>query len=252
MLKNFGRVTWDIETDGMTVESIRETHTPDDPTLMDEKLLKRLQKLIEKPALDPTSGFVCAIGYQVTTPTGEQPVRFLLGDERDILSEFWSLWNYWCDQNYELVTFNGHSFDCPFVTRRSHALKLTPPVLRIWTKANRRWYRDYCLDLLEIWMAGSLGSLGQRYISLNTLSKFLGEGSKVGRGDAFAALLRTDKAAALDYLEQDVRLTSRLAKRIIGPVTQEPAPKDFHTSSETTIYRTGFRPTSAKAGSTSR
>lgn len=213
-----GRVVFDIESGGYDVSTIlRLYHAETDLLSMDkekaEKHVKKLQKLADKPALDPLTGYVLAIGYAVD----DNSPKFLLGPEKEILTSFWSLWVDWASDGREICGFNICGFDIPYLAKRSAALGIRVPVSYIWTKPDRRWPLPFVLDVMLVFNSGAYPP---RLTSLDDLSRFLGVGTKNGQnGAAFADLLHNDNTrdAALEHLANDVTLTRACAERVLGP-----------------------------------
>lgn len=148
------RVIFDIETIGVDFESLDSE--------FQEALTKwatteeEIQKAKDKLALSPLTGEIVAIAMlnpdtgrggvffqapgEDIEPFEEEGVRFEAGDERFILERFWESIKYY-DQ---FITFNGRTFDCPFIIIRSaiHRLKPTRQLL-----PNR--YSGPHIDLLD-------------------------------------------------------------------------------------------------------
>ncbi len=130
------RVVFDIETLGFPLESFDETQQ--------EYLLKfaeneeQREDAIQKLSLYPTTAQIIAIGmlnpdtnrgkvlYQADqhgeSTSEDGGIRFIACDERQILE------NFWADiaQFQQFITFNGRSFDCPFILMRSAILGVKP------------------------------------------------------------------------------------------------------------------------------
>jgi hypothetical protein len=72
---------------------------------------------------------------------------------------------------------------------------------------------------MEAWKLGDF----QASISLDRLAKHLGVGAKNGNGAHFAALLQEDRAAALDYLRNDIAMTVAVARKlgVVAPLEKE-------------------------------
>ncbi len=121
----------DIETAGQAQEEIparalaylfrhfeREQLSPED-------LEARQKEVISRFSLDPTVGTIICIGL-VVTETGEERA-IIDNDEKSLLGEFWQ---YLHDRPPELfVTFNGKSFDFPFINVRSAVLQVPPTMI---------------------------------------------------------------------------------------------------------------------------
>jgi predicted PolB exonuclease-like 3'-5' exonuclease len=98
-----------------------------------EEWEERRNDLVGRFSLDPTTGSVVCIGL-VDTESGEE--RALTeGDERELLASFW----HWIEKEKpeRFVTFNGKSFDFPYINIRSAILEVPPsmplPIRRFTT-----------------------------------------------------------------------------------------------------------------------
>lgn len=131
-----GRVIFDIETVGIDFESLdpstqnymlRFAETEDDEERIKESL-----------SFYPLTGEIVAIGMlnpdsqkgavyfqtpnDLLLPFEENGIRYECGTEKEILEKFWS-----AIKSYDqFITFNGRSFDCPFIIIRSAVNKVKP------------------------------------------------------------------------------------------------------------------------------
>lgn len=160
-------------------------------------------EVIAKAALSALTGRVLAIGILESDFRG---LAIFHGDnEADLLASFW---NCYKSINEDFISFNGNSFDLPFLVRRSWKNGVTIPQ---GVRRGRYW-SDRFIDLREIWLCGEYQGHG----SLDTVSKFLGIGEKNGSGADFAKLYYENQAEALAYLQNDVELLEGLASKILG------------------------------------
>jgi DNA polymerase elongation subunit (family B) len=131
------RLILDIETVGRDLESLDEASRS--YLLRWAKTEEEVQEVRESLSFYPLTGEIVAIGllnpekekgavyYQVgdgepLLPFEEDGIRFETGTEKDILGKFWST-----VKGYdEIVTFNGRSFDCPFILVRSAVHRIRP------------------------------------------------------------------------------------------------------------------------------
>jgi hypothetical protein len=120
---------------------------------------------------------------------------------------FWTIIQHHDAINERLVGFACCSFDLPFLVRRSWALGV--PVPATITRPSGRW-NDHIVDLLDVWRLNNR----DQTISLDGLARFLGVGSKSGKGADFAQLLASDRDAALAYLRHDLKLTAACAAKM--------------------------------------
>lgn len=148
------RIIFDIETAGFDFESFEVP--------VQEYLLKWAESEDEKNEVKeslsfyPLTGEIVSIGM-LNPDTGkgavffqnnseplltfeEEGIRYEAGDENEILSKFWQT-----VKNYsQFITFNGRSFDCPFIMVRSAVHKVKPVRDLL---PNR--YGDTHIDLLD-------------------------------------------------------------------------------------------------------
>jgi DNA polymerase elongation subunit (family B) len=148
------RIIFDIETVGKDFETL------DSPT--QEYLLKyagsedEKEEIKERLSFYPLTGEIVTIGMldpdtqkgkvffqnvgDPLLPFEEDHVLYETGSEKEILDKFWTV-----IRGYnQFVTFNGRSFDCPFILIRSAVHKIKP---RRDLMPNR--YGDAHIDLLD-------------------------------------------------------------------------------------------------------
>jgi len=148
------RVIFDIETVGKDFEILekpvqeyllRYAETQDEKNEVKDRLsfYPLTAEIITIGLLDPDTekGFVL---YQnagdSVLPFEENGIRYEAGAEQEILKKFW---NFIKDYNH-FITFNGRSFDCPFILIRSAVHKIKPQKELM---PNR--YSDTHIDLLD-------------------------------------------------------------------------------------------------------
>jgi uncharacterized protein YprB with RNaseH-like and TPR domain len=148
------RIVFDIETVGKDFESLdvhaqaylmRYAETADERDLVKDRLsLYPLTAEIVTIGLlesDRDNGFVF---FQTTgdplLPFEEDHILYETGTEKEIIQKFWKV----IERYDQFVTFNGRSFDCPFILIRSavHRIKPTKDLM-----PNR--YADTHIDLLD-------------------------------------------------------------------------------------------------------
>lgn len=153
-------------------------------------------------ALSAMTGRVLVIGLLI-----ESQFIFIGGPatEATMLHEFWSAVEDGQDI-HRLIGFNCCSFDLPFLIQRSW--KFGVPVPRAIRRG--RYWSDNIVDLRDIWQCGDRQAHG----SLDTISKHLGTGAKTGSGADFHLLWSTDQAKAIEYLKNDLLLTSKMASKL--------------------------------------
>lgn len=203
---------YDIETGPLPRTELEKLHPFDpesvkfgntkDPEKRQVKLVEaqvnHLKDLEDKGALSPLTGVVLAIGILTKD---EDPV-ILTGEEPDILAEFWQRFHasndYW-------VGFNSHSFDLPFVVKRSWKHSLHVHGVR-----KGRYWNDRFIDLRDDWQMGDRQAKG----SLDAIARHLGIEGKNGQGKDFARMFQLNPEKAIDYLKNDLRMTQEIHERM--------------------------------------
>jgi uncharacterized protein YprB with RNaseH-like and TPR domain len=199
-------VFFDIETAGLPAEEILR-NAPEfkaagnlkDPVKIKQSIEDKRQAYVEDAALSAITGRVLVIGVIV----GGVFKALHEEKEKDLLELFWSMAADSKGLTTRMVGFNTHLFDLPFLVRRSWKLRVQIPS---GIRCGRYWTDDQ-IDLRNVWQLGDRQAEG----SLDAISRHFGVGEKNGSGKDFAALWRTDKAAALKYLENDLRLLEKVA-----------------------------------------
>ncbi len=151
---------------------------------------------MERAALSPITGKILCIGYCFP---GDK--NFYEGTEIGILSNFWREFqprNTW-------IGFNSNSFDWPFIIRRSMILGVEFEKHLI--QDSRGYFKENFIDLMRVWQCGNR----QEFISLDKAARLFGVGKKSGNGADFAKLYAENRAAALEYLANDLEITRQLA-----------------------------------------
>lgn len=170
---------------------------------------EKRQAWIADSALSPLTGRVLAIGWMFAADTTDAVQIEGNDDEAATLKAFWDiLFAHRTMHITKIVGFNSHSFDLPFLIKRSWKYGLSIPPLK-----DGRWWNDlYTIDLRERWQLGDKTAPG----SLDSIAKFFGLEGKKGSGADFATVWAKDREAAKLYLAHDLRLTNELWKRL-GP-----------------------------------
>jgi DNA polymerase elongation subunit (family B) len=213
MEKKNMRTAFDIETmrNGALINSLPEPEVKlgnlKDETKIKEKIAEAKAEQVDRMALNPLYGRVCAAVF--VTEAGDAE-RIALEEDSDtaetILLE--RVFEYF-QADCRIITYNGNGFDLPFIYRRAVALNLDiglAPTLSKMTAKNSPQH----LDLMTAW-AGFGG-----YEKLDTLGKFLIGSRKIEIDfHDFPELIKTGagRKKLLDYCEQDVRLTMCLHTR---------------------------------------
>jgi 3'-5' exonuclease len=130
------RVIFDIETLGFPLESFdQESQTYLLKFADSEEKVEDVKKNLNLHAL--TAQVLCIALFNPDTKQGkvffqsenkddyystQNTCHYISGNENEILNNFWEVINKY-DQ---FITFNGRSFDCPFIMLRSALLNITP------------------------------------------------------------------------------------------------------------------------------
>lgn len=209
-------IIFDIETGPLPEADLEAMLPPFDPeavktgNLGPEKAVAKIAEaqanhranFFRDAALDALTGRVLAVGLLfphngATTIAGD-------GNEDGILSYFWNICRADMGRLNEMIGFNSHLFDLPFLIRRSwkHGIQVPEGV-----RSGRFWSSEM-VDLREWWQMGDRQAHG----SLDSIARHLGVGAKTGNGADFAGLWATDRAKAEEYLRNDLQLTLKIAK----------------------------------------
>jgi DNA polymerase elongation subunit (family B) len=210
------RIIFDIETVGKDFETL------DSPT--QEYLLKyagtedEKEEIKERLSFYPLTGEIVAIGMldpdtqkgkvffqnvgDPLLPFEEDGVLYETGSEKEILNKFWTVIKGYS----QFVTFNGRSFDCPFILIRSAVYKLKP---RRDLMPNR--YGDTHIDLLD--QLTFYGAARKRF-NLDMWCRVFGIKSPKGdgiTGDEIKALFKAGRYLDIArYCVGDLRATREL------------------------------------------
>ena len=176
-----------------------------DPEKIAADIEEKKAKYISQAALSPLTGRVIAVGIK-HSHDGTQLIHG--EDEADVLAKACAVLNERIGNRVRCVGFNIHGFDLPFLRFRAmvHGLK-TP----LWTTYNgRSYWASHFRDLLpELVMGRDFAGY-----NLNAVCKALGLQGKTGDGAFFYEMYKADKQKALDYLENDLKATEALGKRM--------------------------------------
>ena len=178
-----------------------------DEAKIQAKAQEIFDNLVEKAALSALTGEVCAIGY---TEAGAESVNLIHGKaEADILTEFFGAISQNGALNSYLIGFNSKNFDIPFILQRAWKLGIPIPQGITDTGTGRLRLSAMNIDLMESFNFGA-----KAFVSLDKVAKFFGVGEKTGNGAQFWDTYKTDKEAALAYLENDVKLTESIYNKM--------------------------------------
>lgn len=172
-------------------------------------------EFVGKAALSPVTGRVAMIGMvQYGCFVG-----LVDGSETANLEAFWERVEFWLANKSPIIGHNSNSFDLPFLVRRSWMLGV--PVPRE-VRQGRYWHPLF-RDTMEVWAFGA-----REYTSLNDIAATFRVGQKTEgvHGRDFHRLWfgtmpaeewgipAEQRAKAIEYCEQDVRLTAAIAEKM--------------------------------------
>jgi DNA polymerase elongation subunit (family B) len=95
------------------------------PEASDEEIEQRWREAVERFGLDPTTGRIVCIGLMDAESTFKE--AYYGADESTLLTSFWEYLDR--TQPELFITFNGKSFDFPYIIIRSAILKVAPSML---------------------------------------------------------------------------------------------------------------------------
>ena len=173
------------------------------------------EEFVGKAALSPVTGRVLLIGL---VKDGDFAGITHDGGEPAMLSLFWSKVEEWLAAKLPIIGHNSNSFDLPFLIRRSWMLGIdVPPEVK-----QGRYLHPLFRDTMEFWSCG-----GREYPSLDSLGEAFGIGQKTegvhgrdfhrwwfGTMEGVDVPVEQQRIKALEYCEQDVRLTAAIAARM--------------------------------------
>ena len=174
-------------------------------------------KIVSRAALNALTGRVVAIGI-----IGDNCARILSGGEKEILTEFWTLF---ATTTTPFVGWNSNNFDVPFLMRRSWALGVVAPNVYQGRYLDKRF-----IDLMEVFACGEYGYKAK----LDDVAHFLGaEGKYDGgcTGETFAQMWESgdlaDREMARAYLQADLNATKAIAEKLLACPKKEEIENEF-------------------------
>jgi len=170
-------------------------------------------KLLEKAALDPCIGTVCAVGV-ISEGDDIGISTSLYTSETELLDKAWKLFRDIKQGGTVSHLIAGHflhTFDLPFLIRRSQILGVTVPTdIMIG-----RYFNKTFVDTAKMWSFYE----PHQYPSLEFVARVL----NVSRprlhgveGKNFHKVLKSDPDKAISYLEDDLFETYAIAQRLIN------------------------------------
>ena len=173
-----------------------------DPKKKEASIANQKAAWMEKLALSPLTGHICAIG--IIDEDGEAHTWDTTQMTEPVMLGYVVL-NYFSTPR-TIVTWNGNKFDWDFLFKRCWRYGIRPP---LWMRDGRYWNR-YLVDARELWGLGDRDPKGK----LGEVMRFLDVGEKSGDGSQFYKLLQTNPKAAREYLVNDIRGTANVYERI--------------------------------------
>lgn len=195
-------IMWDVETGSLPdaqLELVKPVFKAPTNYRKDEAIAESLKAQEadwrSRAALDATTAQVLAVGL-----LDGNTFTVLEGEEKTILEQFWAYADEQLGMGNMLVGFCIFHFDLCLMARRSW-INGVPIPMSVRRSSYRPWHENF-VDIAVAWQCGNR----DQTISLDLLAKALGVGKKSGSGADFAKLYQTDKAAALQYLHNDLLL----------------------------------------------
>ena len=171
----------------------------------DEDIEVRQKEIVDRFGLDPTTGAIVCIGLYDTERKTEKALT--QEDERALLTSFWKLLGESPPKLF--VTFNGKSFDFPYINIRSAILEI-PPSMQL---SVRRFSNSPHFDVREV----LAGNERHRRGSLDYFCSIFGIPSPKEHMNG-AAVGEAYKQGRLDEIAQyclaDCRATGALYERV--------------------------------------
>jgi len=164
------------------------------------------ENFVGKAALSAITGRVLMVGM-----LQDWEFAGIMDDyERATLKAFWEVTANALDAKRRLIGHNSNGFDLPFLVRRSWMLGVHVPR----EVKHGRYWNPLFVDTMEAWGCGS-----RDFIRLNDLGQCFGVGQKT---EGFAGKdfhkfwfgTPEERQLAIDYCEQDVRLTAAIAGKM--------------------------------------
>lgn len=168
------------------------------------------QSFVNRAALSPITGQVLAIGYWSAKAGCKIQGQGETLTEADLLTNFWQRYRACRKEGRSMIGFNSNRFDVPFMARRSWLLGIDVPDT-LFDQSGRYLDRTF-VDLLQRWQCGD----NRESLRLDDMAKFFGVGGKPDGicGADFGRLYTEDRAAAIEYLRNDLLITSGCAARM--------------------------------------
>ena len=204
-----------------------------DPEKIEAKIADAKAKywtdVFSKAALNPYTSTICAIGMALPD---EDKVRILQGDEKVILTAFWSYFrefknDWWCFYSGNNMKKLADKFDIRHILVRSQILEIAMPVGVINHKTG-----NSCSNFIDVALTALVDAEYRSYFGLERACKayrLVGKDTRLGKfqlksdiekdlgvtGANFHELQYTQPEVAEIYLKNDVLMTLALSDRLI-------------------------------------
>ena len=173
-----------------------------DPAKVAEAKKEAKQKQADKMALSPLTGKIACIGWKSSVGEGV----IFADNEKEILNEAYKLIN-----GNQIITYNGKSFDIPFIFKRGIILGCEWATIKEMKLYTGRYDDKKHIDLMA-----EFCNYGE-YEKLDTLARFILGTQKIEFDfKDIPELLPTEQGRAkiAEYCAKDVQITWDLAKRM--------------------------------------
>ncbi len=210
------KTVFDIETQPLPIDQIAHLCPPftapsnyKDADKIAANIAEQRTAWIDRAALSPVTGSICAIGYLTGSVTSIVTIADGL-TEKDLIEQFWDIYG----TPDTVPTFVGHNiagFDVPFIIRRSWFHGLRVPMETLFPQGRYLNDRRF-VDTMKTFQCGNAR---EDFISLDRLAKFMGLAGKTEDiGKDFGKILASDANRAIAYLTQDLNSTRAVAERM--------------------------------------
>ena len=184
----------------------------------EQRKKKFFWKTQSRAALNPLLGRVIGVGYHRES-FGDTVVRIDTENEAQIITELLSQMGEVTRRGGLVVTYNGDSFDLPFLANRAAILGIDVGNLlscELFSEFGKT--PNSFVDLAKVWLRyGSGYSRSYDLPKFEELCSAFGIEAKTQgfRGDKFHVVAKENKIKAIDYLTEDVEALRQLAERLI-------------------------------------
>lgn len=156
-------------------------------------------------SLDPHFGQICCIGIGID----DKIATLAYMPEIDILSAFWELM-FDKANNAKFVTFNGKSFDVPFIIKRSAVHGLLPTA-KIST---RKYDTSFHFDCMEV--LADFSNDYSKVVSLKTACKIYGipHNDETSGSDVYSLFMQGKIKEIEQHCAADIKATQQLYQKL--------------------------------------